>query len=789
MTGPADPPFTPRREDRDRLTGRARYTDDHCPPDALHAAFVRSEFAHARLREVDVAPARRRDGVVAAFTATDLAALGGPTAVTASCAFPGSDEVDRPLLVADVARFVGDPVALVVAESRRAARDAVDAVDVEAERLPAVTDAREALAREEPALTHRGTDRVEWSVGDEAATEAAFADADRVVSVDLRNQRLAPCPLEPRGLLAEPTEGEGPAVTITASTQTPHRDRERIAGALGLPEAAVRVVAPAVGGAFGTKGANPYPEEPLVAWCARHLDRPVAWVATRTEGLRTDHQGRDVTARGDLAVDADGRFRALRVRGEVAVGAYPLRGPSSCLKPQLLSGAYRIPAIHCRAVGVLTNTTPLGPYRGAGRPESIYVVERLVDRAAAALGIDPAALRRRNFIQPSAFPYETPTGAVYDSGDYEPALDRALDLADYAAVRARDSPDEDGRYRGVGIASFVEHTGSTRIEAARIEVAPSGAVTAYCGTADQGQGHATAFARVVAAELGVDPEAVTVREGDTADLPTGTGTFGSRSAPVGSSALVACADDLRERGREIAAERLGVARSAVAFEDGAFVVRDGDRSLSLAAVASGAPRPDGSTVDEGADPEAGDAPVDPLGETGLAAERIYEPEGYAFAFGTHVAVVAVDPETGEVEVERYVAVDDCGPQIDPRIVEGQVHGSVVQGLGQALCERVAYDDAGTPLTGSLQDYALPRADGVPDIETDFTVTPSPRTPRGVKGVGEAGTIAAPPAVVNAVADALAPLGVAHVDTPFTSERVWRAIRDADGPGSGSVGTD
>jgi carbon-monoxide dehydrogenase large subunit len=616
-----------------------------------------------------------------------------------------------------------------------------------------------------------GPASVDWEIGDEAAVDRTFDDADRTVSLSIVNQRVAPVPLEPRALLAE-YDSATESFTITSATQTPYADRTRIAETLDVSPDSVRVIAPAVGGGFGTKGAKPYPEEPIVAWAARHLSRPVKWSATRTEGLRTDHHGRDVRTQGDLALDEDGTIQALRVRGRVAIGAYPFRGPSSCLKPQLLSGAYEIPEIHCHVVGVLTNNTPLGSYRGAGRPESIYVVERLLDRAAAQLGIDPAELRRRNFIDPDEFPYETATGAVYDSGDYEPALDRALDMVDYRKIRGeQETARQNERYLGVGIASFVENTGSSRPAYARVEIDDGGTVTAYCGTADQGQGHATTFGALLSEELGVDDEAVTIEEGDTADLERGEGTFGSRSVPTGGGALINCARDLIEQGRDLAAAHLEVAPADVQFVNGTFHVRGApDRDISITEVAALAAQDSDETTN---DTVADDS------RRGLTASTGYGLDGRSYAFGTHVAVVEVDPDSGELTVVRYVAVDDCGTQLNPQLVAGQVHGGVGQGLGQALYENVEFDDTGTLVTGSLQDYALPRASDLPEIETDATVTPSPLTPHGAKGVGESGTIAAPPAVVNAAIDALEPFGVETIDMPLHAERVWNAIQNTD----------
>jgi len=775
-----------RREDSALLTGSATYTDDVSPDGVVHAAVRRCPYGHARVERVDVEPATELDGVVAAFGAAELADAGGPTGIPTTDRFHGGGDIERPLLVGvgERARFSGDPVAVAFAEERYLARDALDAIRVEYERLPAVTDPRQAPVTDGPSTADVGPDTAERSVGDESAVDRAVEAAAHVVSLDLEMPRLVSAPMEPRAVLAEygtgpptaarrsstetteapdPSAGE-PAerLTVTTSTQTPHQDRDRLADTLGISPDRVRVIAPDVGGGFGPKGARPYPEEPLVAWGTIHLDRPVKWVATRTENNRTEHQGRGVYATARLALDEDGTVQGLGVRGRVGIGGYPLRSPAFGIRVNLLTGAYEIPAVHCHLTGVLTNTPPLGPYRGAGRPEAIYAVERLMDHAAAELGVDPAELRRRNFVPPDAFPYETPLGYTYDSGEYEAALDLALEHVDYEAFRERrEAARAEDRYLGIGIGSFVENTGTIQVESGRVELGPDGTVRVYCGTADQGQGHATAYARLLGDELGLDEADVEVHEGDTDDLPTGTGTYASRSIAVGGGVLLECARDVVDEATRVAADYLEVAPDDVTFEDGTFAVRGApDRAVSLARVARHAH--DGSE----------ELPV-------FSSERVDEPEGLAYAFGTHVAVVEVDPESGEVSVERYVAVDDCGTRIEPTLVEGQVHGAVAQGLGQALREEAVYDGNGSMLAASFGDYAMPRAHRMPDLRTDSTVTPSPVTPHGAKGAGEAGTIAAPPAVVNAVVDALRPFDVEHVDMPVTPETVWRAVRSAD----------
>jgi len=760
-----------RREDPPLVTGRATYTDDLTEPGTVHAAVVRSQYAHAAIGDVDTAAAEAIDGVLGVFTAADLVASGIPGVVRKAGPGPDAASNDVPLLASDRVRYAGEAVAFVVATDRYVAHDAADAVTVDAERLPAVTDARDAVSGDAPAVHDERPDNVavETRFGDSAATARAFETADHVVRLDLHNQRLVPNAMEPRAARAAYDEATG-RLTVTLSTQVPHRAGARFAAFLGLDRDRVRVVAPAVGGGFGSKGGAPYSEGPLAAWAAMQLGRPVKWAATRSESHLTDHHGRDISTTASLAVDADGTFRGLRVEGVTNVGAYIVWGSTAAKNlVTLLSGPYAIPAISGQFIGAYTHTVPLAPYRGAGRPEAIYVVERLVDRAAAELGLDPAELRRRNFVPPDAFPYETATGSVYDSGDYAAAMDEALDLVDYATVRDRRSAARDeGRFVGIGVSSFVENTGSGpgRGETARLAFDESGRLSAWCGTADHGQGHGTTFAQLLADELGVPYDDVDVYEGDSDDLPSGTGTFGSRSAAVGGSALVRAADAVREQARRLAADVLEADVADLVFEEGAVHV--------AGSPARAVPLPD--LVERSFDAAALPEGVSP----GLAATAEFVPEHLEYAFGTHVAVVEVDPASGEVDLQRYVAVDDVGTPLNPRIVEGQVHGGIAQGLGQALRERAVYDGTGTLLTASFQDYAMPRAADVPELTVGETVTPSPHTLNGAKGVGEGGAIGAPPAVVNAVVDALSPLGVVHVEMPLTAERVWRAVEDAAG---------
>ena len=748
-----------RREDPALVTGRAQYTDDLSVPGMGYVAFLRSQYGHAFVESVDGSPAESVDGVVAAFTPEDLAADDAPGVLETPATVPGAVETVRPIMADGKVRYVGEILAAVVAEDRYTAHDALDQVEVEYNRLDAVVDARDAADEDQPTVHEDAPDNVafDWTFGDDEAVEAAFEDADYVASVDLRNQRLIGDPMEPRTALADYDED---GLTVTVSTQMPYRDRPGYAAALGLDEDDVRVVSPSVGGGFGIKG-GPYPDEVLTAWCAMQTGRPVKWTETRSEAHVADNQSRDWYIEGELAVGGDGGVRGLRVTAHNTVGAYYVHPPSLTGNfKTLISGQYAIPAIHGRMIGTFTTTTPIAPYRGAGRPEVIYFLERLVDAAARELDMDPAELRRRNQIPADAFPYETVVGSVYDSGDYERALDLALQEADYDRLRERQAElREEGRYLGIGLSCFVENSGSSpgMGETSRVHVDPDGGARVYLGTHDHGQGHSTTFSQLLADQLGLEYDEIEVHEGDTNDLPEGVGTFGSRSAALGGSALKRAAESVEERAREVAAEELEVAPDDLVFEDGSFHVSGAPaRSMHLSEIAS-------TLAEEG--------------ET-LEATEYYDPPNYGYSFGTHLAVVEVDPETGEVAFERYVAVDDCGEVINPLIVEGQIHGGVAQGVAQALSEEAVYDDTGNLLTGSLQDYAIPKAFDVPEIESHETVTPSPHNPLGVKGTGESGTIASTPAVINAIVDALQPFGVEDVDMPATSERVWKAIHDA-----------
>jgi len=746
-----------RREDPDLVRGESRYVDDISVPGTAYLSIVRSQYGHAIVEDVDTTAAAASPGVLGVYTWADVEASGTPGRIDLERDQLRGDVPGHPILADDRVRYQGQPVAAVVAESRSLAADAADAVAVSYDRLDTVVDPAEARAEGAPSIFEECPDNVvyEGTLGDEEATDRAFESADRVVELDLRNNRLIPNAMEPRAAIARPEDGR---LRVDVASQAPHQHRSNLAATLGLRESGLHVVSPDVGGGFGHKGHH-YPGETVAAWAALQLDRPVKWVATRSENYQAGAHGRDHVTTAELAFDDDGRMRGLRVETDAGVGGYGL--DLSPVLPawygRLLAGEYDLPAIYCRTHTVFTNTAPVHSYRGAGRPEAVYVLERLVKRAADDIGMDPAAFRRRNLLDPDDFPVETAVGANYDSGDYEPAMDRALELLDYESVREAGERD-DGRLVGVGLANFVESTG-LGFESGVVRVHPDGGVTVLAGTHSHGQGHETTYSQVVADELGVSPEDVVVVEGDTDRIPQGTGTFGSRSVIAGGGALVESAREVRERASRIAAGLLEAEVDDVEFDEGAFHVAGApERRVTFREVAQAAHgmfRPPGI-------------------EPGLEATTFFEQDGTAYAFGTHGAVVAVDPDSGEVEVERYVAVDDCGVQVNPKLVEGQVHGGVAQGVGQALCEHAVYDENGTLVTGSLQDYAVPKAAHVPEVTTDTTETPSPTNPLGAKGIGEAGTMAAPPAIVNAVVDALSPLGVEHVDMPLTAEAVWRA---------------
>ncbi len=768
-----------RKEDPRLITGRARYIDDISLPGTLWMALVRSPEAHARIVSIDVSAARERPGVHGVFTGEDLSDLGGPLPMAW---VPPGVEVNNPEhwpLARDAVKHVGDPVAVVLGEDRYAVVDAAEDVVVEYDPLPVVTDPETALAGAPFVHEQLGTNQVhQWSLsgGD---VDAGFADADVIVERRVINHRIAGAAIEPRGVLADHRAGE---LTLWSSTQVPHFVRLFLALLLGISEERVRVIAPEVGGGFGSK-LQVYGEEVLASWCSRKLDRPVKWIETRTENMAVTHQGRDQIAQVRMGAKRDGTITAFHVRILADFGAYNML--LTPLIPSLgafvMGGCYKIPAVQTDIVGVFTNKCPTDAIRGAGRPEATHMIEVTLDQLAAELGMDTLELRRKNFIPKEDFPAAVATGVIYDSGDYHKTLDRLLEHLDLDAFRReQEELRARGVYRGVGFSTYTEICGlaPSRVtgpegvgvqaggwESAMVRVNNTGAVTVYTGSSGHGQGHETAFAQIVADRLGVDPQVVEVLHGDTAQGPEGRNTYGSRSLAVGGESLARCANKIADKAKAIVAHNLEAAPEDIELRDGVFSVKGSpDKGMAMAEVAGAAYL---SMIPEGMEP-------------GLEDTTFYDPENFVFPFGAHACVVDVDAQTGKVDVVRYVAVDDCGNAVNPLLIEGQVHGGIVHAIGQALYERVHYDEDGQLVTGTFVDYALPTAAELPSFETDRTVTPSPVNSLGAKGVGEAGTIAASPAVTNAVIDALRPLGVTYMNMPLTPMRVWEAIEEQGG---------
>ena len=691
-------------------------------------------------------------------------------------------EPPRFALARGMVRHVGEPIAAVIGETCEQAMDGAERVVLDAEPLPAVVDVRAAQAHGAPRLHAEAPGNVcfRWARGDEARVRAALASADRVVTVELINNRVAGAAIEPRAVLAAGAGGAD-KLTLYSSTQVPHHIRRLVTEQLDMAESALRVVAPDVGGGFGYKG-KLYPEEAIVVWAARRLNRPVRWSATRAESFLADNQGRDHVTQAELALDTHGHFLALHVRTRANLGAYVSTFGAaipSAIYSSLLAGVYRTPAIFVESIGLFTNTLPTDAYRGAGRPEACYVLERLADKAAAEHGIDRDEIRRRNLIPPSQMPYKTPIGPTYDCGDFPRVFTRALALAGYDKFEPRRAAAaRRGRLRGIGLACYIESSGVAPsrfagalgaragfFEAAAIRVEPDGSVRAALGTHNHGQGHATSLAQILCTRLGVPVEQIEIVEGDTDLVPYGTGTFGSRTMAVGGCALHRAAEKIVVKGKLIAAHMLEAAADDLSFADGWFAVAGTDRRVSFAAVASVAHIPH-------------DFPLDTV-EPGLADQASYDPPSFAFSNGAHVCEIEIDPQTGRIVIAGYWAVDDVGIVINPMIVHGQIHGGIAQGIGQALLERCAYDRDGQPVTGSFMDYGLPRADDVPRVVAECDESqPCTHNPLGAKGCGEAGAIAAPAAVVSATLDALAPLGITDLDMPLTSEQIWRLIQVA-----------
>ncbi len=748
-----------RLEDPRFLRGDAQYVDDLAPTGTLHVAFVRSSMAHAKLVEIDTRDAEQMSGVVAVATHETL----GLDDVHGFIMLPPA--FNRPPLARGVVRFVGDIVAAVVAETRTQAVDAAERVIVDYEPLAAVVDAEAALAEDAPLLfpDHGSNLVIEFNFGEDPTI---FDGADVVVEGRFVNQRVAAVPMEPNGVLAEP-QPDGTLV-VTVATQGPHGVRDPLAGALGLEPEQVRVIAPAVGGGFGAK-LNLYCEYVIASALARRLERPVKWAESRSENMVALTHGRGQVQYAELGLTRDGRIVALRARVVADGGAYPGTGAFLPFLTRMMGqGVYEIPKVEIHARTALTNTTPIGAYRGAGRPEATQLLERIIDIAADELEIDPAELRRRNFIAPERFPLTTVTGANYDVGEYAMALDEALRIAGYdelreeqAARRARG----DSVQLGIGVSAYVEVTaGGTFEEFGSVEVHDDGTVTATVGTSSHGQGHETSFAMIISDLLGVPIDAVKLVQSDTAAVPRGKGTMGSRSLQIGGSALYKASEEVLAQAKRLAAHLLEADEADIVFDDGrCFVAGVPARSMGWAELAQAAR--DDTRRPEGMEPA-------------LAAALDFNQGEASYPFGAHVSVVEVDLETGSVEVVRHIAVDDCGRVLNPLLVEGQQHGGIAQGIAQALFEAVVYDDDGNPLTTTLLDYAVPSAAEFPNFEASNTETPTPLNPLGAKGIGESGTIGSTPAVQNAVVDALSHLGIRHVDMPLTPERIWKAVEAA-----------
>ena len=765
-----------RREDLRFITGRGTYTDDLNVPGQTYGVFLRSPYARARINAIDAADALQVDGALAVFTGQDTAAdgLGDLPCGWLVKSKDGSDMVSAPhppLAVSQV-NYVGEPFGLVVAESLAAAREAAELVAADFEELTPVVATAEA-AQASP--IHEGLEAnlaYDWELGDEAATDAALAAADHVTRLDLTNNRLIPNAIEPRAALAtfDPASGE---YELRTTSQNPHLERLVLSAFVQIaPEHKLRVVAPDVGGGFGSK-IFVYAEETVVTWAAAKVGRPIKWTAERSESFLADAHARDHVTHAELGLDEAGRFTALKVRTTANLGAYlSLFGSSvpTFLYGTLLAGQYKTPNIHVQTHGVYTNTAPVDAYRGAGRPEATFVVERIVEAAARETGRDPAELRRLNMIEPGDFPYETPVALVYDTGNYQASLDRALQLADYGGFKQRRAASEaEGKRRGIGFSCYIEACGLAPsqlaiqlgagvglYESGEIRINPTGSVTVFTGSHSHGQGHETTFAQVVSDKLGVPFDDVEVVHGDTGRVEFGLGTYGSRSLAVGGSALISAADKIIAKGTRIAAHMMQAEPDNVAFEEGAFI--SGNQRLTLQEVAFASYVP---------------ADYPPDLEPGLSEKAFYDPENFTYPAGAHIAEVEVDEATGSVQLVNFVAVDDFGHVINPMIVDGQVHGGLAQGAGQALLEHGIYDADGQLTTGSYMDYCMPRADDVPDFTVDTTVTPCTHNPLGVKGCGEAGAIGSPAAIINAVTDAV---GTEDIAMPATPEQVWRKLQ-------------
>jgi carbon-monoxide dehydrogenase large subunit len=757
----------PRVEDPRFITGRGRYVDDIDLPHQCYGVVVMSPHAHARIKRVDTAKAKAADGVLAVLTGADVVAdklgslappmpedMGGPKGFRSL----------RPILIADKVRAVGERVAFVVAETVEQARNAAELIEIEYEPLPAAITVEDAVKSGAPAIWDEAPNNVAFTLmmGNKDATDAAFAGAKHVVTLKLNNTRITANSIEPRAAIGQ-YHPDGDNYTLYSTSQNPHGTRSSVAGqVLKIPETKLRVISPDVGGGFGMKHGG-YPEDALVVWASRHVGgRPVKWVSTRSEALLGDSQGRDQVVTGELALDERGKVLGMRVNALHAMGSHVFG--ASMVVPlfamRLAPGVYQIPAVHCVGKAVFTNTIPLAPYRGAGRPEATYLIEQLLDRAANVIGIDPIEIRRRNFIPSSAMPHKIQTGITYDSGDFVHVMDECLKVADWNGFAKRSAESKkNGKLRGRGIGYFLEEAAVFN-DRMVLRFDPSGMLTILAGTHSHGQGHQTVYAQMVTEWLGVPFENVRFVQGDTDAVPIGRGSYGSRSMHVGGNALKKAADNIIEKAKPMAAMMMEAAAGDIEFKDGSFRIVGTDRAMKLTDVAKAFYRP---------------AMLPPQFDVGLEASGTFAAEPPNYPNGCHICEVEVDPETGFVTLARYAAVDDVGKIMNHLLCEGQIHGGVAQGVGQALMEAIVFDAEGQLVTGSFQDYAMPRAEDFPDLVSELTEVPAKTNPLGVKGAGEAGATGAPPAVIGAILDALKPLGIDHIDMPATPSRVWAAI--------------
>jgi len=783
MTGTGIGASLKRVEDHRFLTGNGHYTEDINRPGQSHAWILRSPHAHARIRGIDTSKAAAAEGVIAILTGADMAAdgVGGLPCGWQIHNKDGSPmaEPAHPPLAVDKVRHVGDQVAIVIAETRDAARDASELIAVDYEVLDAAVDMDTALSGK--TLVHDDVPNnrcFDWEIGDKTAVDDAFAKADRVVSIDLSNNRLIPNAMEPRAAVSEYDRTTG-QYTLYTTTQNPHVIRLLMgAFVLQIPEHKLRIVAQDVGGGFGSKIFH-YAEEAILTWAAAKVNRPIKWTAERTESFMTDAHGRDHVTHADLALDTDGKFLGLRVSTKANLGAYLSTFGSSVptyLYATLLAGVYTTPAIYAEVQTVFTNTVPVDAYRGAGRPECTYLLERLVTKAAREMGIDPVELRQKNMIQPDMYPYQTPVALQYDCGNPPATFESALKASDYAGFETRRAAAEkNGRLRGIGISTYVEACGiapsavagalgarAGLYESAQVRVHPTGSVTVYTGTHSHGQGHETTFAQLVSESFGIPAENVEISHGDTDQVQFGMGTYGSRSLAVGGPAILKACNKIIDKAKKIAAHIMEADVADIEFKDGKFTVAGTDKEMAFGEISLAAYVPHNYPIEE----------IEP----GLDENAFYDPLNFSFPGGAHICEVEVDPETGDIEVVNFTAVDDVGRVVNPMIVEGQVHGGLAQGVGQAILEGCVYDGDGQLLTGSYMDYTMPRADDLPSFSVATQGVMGASNPLEVKGVGEVGAIGSPPAVINAILDALAPLGVEDISMPATPNRVWQAIQ-------------